>query len=686
MKQAFISEKYGTLTLSVLRDANPRMQITVDLGLPTFPQFSLTLPFPETEALNSNYIFSCGVALLVEQMHIFLNERGFVETVIVGLMESLYLALEQYKVENKEAFEEGDPCEVHEVKFGVSVDFYREVQEHLVSNKQAAPYVNHAKEFELRLKKRQMDKSQETKAKEEAGEIISRFKNNIYKNTPGQLFVTLYDRNGKPAGVARVTNQGLTKFAEEKEAATWKNFVRGEYWLNSDNGHYMDCQTGDYNHESYAQETIICGRWDDIKQALEENYLRLKSMNPDLVARETGVEIEELAEEWREIASVNDPLTNAVAWDFQYTSLWTSLPEQEQNELFNNDYELYRRDIRYFFMKHYNEIRVINNNFEVWKLTSQNMNAITSFILEMAGDRLDNSAELMIEEVSTKRWASVPLGEFLNMKHPGQMWRAHGTVLAGKVAFAEFRAKELEVGDYYTSPENQADTMKVLTKDMKNGFVFLEVEMADGEQKSIRYDANKILYLGRSFAKTGLFNPETFTFSRTQFSNKPLPRGMYKFKMDEEKKTIYQESIQLPPPEPEHRASKTAAENVYMVDEGDGTPQFLNIELESRFGNWHLRVKDSAEAEWIIADIELDSIDRPMTAKGKNSWDLERDLKSKIDWHYIMLKKDLKREIESGHKPKYTYHDLELDNARLIQEMIYEVERHLGPEQPKTRW
>jgi hypothetical protein len=51
-----------------------------------------------------------------------------------------------------------------------------------------------------------------------------------------------------------------------------------------------------------------------------------------------------------------------------------------------------------------------------------------------------------------------------------------------------------------------------------------------------------------------------------------------------------------------------------------------------------------------------------------------------------MLKKDLKREIESGHKPKYTYHDLELDNARLIQEMIYEVERHLGPEQPKTRW
>ena len=99
MKRAFVSEKSGTLTLSVIRDANPRMQIAIDFCLPTMPVLSLELPFPESEAENANHIFNSGLAVLIEQLHAFLSERGFEEDEIIATIERLYQALSLYKEE-----------------------------------------------------------------------------------------------------------------------------------------------------------------------------------------------------------------------------------------------------------------------------------------------------------------------------------------------------------------------------------------------------------------------------------------------------------------------------------------------------------------------------------------------------------------------------------------------------------
>lgn len=634
MKRAFVSEKSGTLTLSVIRDANPRMQIAIDFCLPTMPVLSLELPFPESEAENANHIFNSGLAVLIEQLHAFLSERGFEEDEIIATIERLYQALSLYKeeppaggiprtaaidVDEKErtldrldeiyelvskklhtyrtkfpkplGYKEvekdlvaelgiseelaalispavnlrtstaliapyfkadlekilrspkgkkatmlipvqGEPLEVHEISFPITEGFWNQIQQHEISNKVAADYTNRAMEFELRLQNR----TQDQKAKEDAAAVISRYKNNIYKNSPGQMFVVLYDRNGRPTGTARVTNQGVTKFAD-----SWKNYVRGEYWLNISSGHSIECENGDYTHESYAVECILGDKWDAIIAALEENIERFRAMNPNDVPDIASAEIEELEDEWRQIETASP---EDLGEDLIHTILFDTLPSATQQELFDGDLSLFRKDIRGYFMKHYGEIRVINNNFEVWKLTPSAMGAITDFALEIGGEEMqaDPKTEIMVEEVSTGQWASVPMKHFMTMKQPGQLWRTHGAVVAGLMdgPYAPYPV-DLKHPDerFLDNPRKwiaDKQAMKKISYVSKcRGHRDSDGELAEWCVKS--HDTGKILSSHKTKAeaaahlkqmhifKNSLFNQETFNFGPTLNSNKPTARS-----------------------------------------------------------------------------------------------------------------------------------------------------------------
>ena len=226
MKKAYVSEKTGVITLSVIRDANPSMQISLDLGFT--PIFALDLPFPLDEPNNATRIFSQGIGILVEQLHLFLNDRGFLEAEIVEVVNNIYSTLESYQEtqedDAKEDLDAGGAVEVNEIHFPISDRFIDMVRDQIINNKVASNYVNQAVEFEKRLKDRQSQDDQNSRAKNEARDTINRYKNTVQKTVPGPLYVTLYDRFGKPSGVARVTNQGLTKWAK-KSTITKVSFV-----------------------------------------------------------------------------------------------------------------------------------------------------------------------------------------------------------------------------------------------------------------------------------------------------------------------------------------------------------------------------------------------------------------------------------------------------------------------------
>jgi len=225
MKQAYVSEKFGIVTLSIIRDNRPSMQISIDMGFT--PVFAINLPFPEDEIHNSDIIFNQGIGILLEQIHLFLNDRGFPEDDITAIISTIIGSMDEYReeegsekavAERASDIDEGGQVQFHEIYFPLASSFTKQVQDHIISNKTASEYINRAVEFEKRLKER----DQNQRAKEDAAEIINRYKGTIKKTVPGPLYVTLYDRFGKPSGVARVTNQGVTKWADEKKSAMKK--------------------------------------------------------------------------------------------------------------------------------------------------------------------------------------------------------------------------------------------------------------------------------------------------------------------------------------------------------------------------------------------------------------------------------------------------------------------------------
>jgi hypothetical protein len=127
---------------------------------------------------------------------------------------------------------------------------------------------------------------------------------------------------------------------------------------------------------------------------------------------------------------------------------------------------------------------------------------------------------------------------------------------------------------------------------------------------------------------------------------------------------------------------KEAAE-ILETDQGEGTTRKVTLTLDSKFGSWLVTLEVDPTKDLILGTAEVG--DKNMRVRGKDGREIEQDLKNKIDWHYIMLKKELKKAIDSG-KMGYTYQDLEMDNAKLVQEMLYNIESYLEPEPPKSRW
>ena len=48
-KTAYVAPPLGSLEVTVVRDANPRVLLTLDLGIPNFSVFSMTMPLAEDE-------------------------------------------------------------------------------------------------------------------------------------------------------------------------------------------------------------------------------------------------------------------------------------------------------------------------------------------------------------------------------------------------------------------------------------------------------------------------------------------------------------------------------------------------------------------------------------------------------------------------------------------------------------
>ena len=705
MKKAFVLPEQGVINIYFIRDERPRIQWLIDLGIPRFSVFMLELPIPLDNPGHTQIVFHEGTALILEQIKAFLSETEFGED--AGVIKAMMQAIKQTEID----FYGTELMYGYEILFPLSQQFYDLVHERIVNQKMASEdsgawsklYDDNVsdEEFLERHAGREEDISKsvwrapdtsrrmmvdlgkpvQKRDKQElndARKIIDRYKQTIYKSTPGPLFVILYDRNGLPRGVSRVTNKGLTKWADGSEvpkelldalievfgdggsdqikvaeekpksipkdllkklpeiheispeaeddksnrwnnwaqpngesktvssrlkllrertglelpilgegssrmvvgvnehvaiklainqpgvaqnkaeyqmyervedctiitrifyydtefhwllvervlrsasyedfkaygcygahnfckqvqynpklksltdrkavkslqflceklgvkwwdidresqwglverrgekypvlvdygineevaklhyssklAAGWGSFINGEYWVDGDSANnYAECSgDGDYTHETYAREQILNDKWDQILSAcqrhLQEAHEEEDDNNPG-----------EVEEEWRKLHSMKYGEPDFPMEDVFYTLIWGYVPLEECDAIFNGEYDMFKNEVREFFMRFYNQIRVVDKNFEVWKLTPRNLDTIIDWVFNESGldesDLAQMKDEVYIEQYEGgRKYAGIPIGELLNMKNPGEVWRYQGMTVASKQA------------------------------------------------------------------------------------------------------------------------------------------------------------------------------------------------------------------------------------------------------------
>lgn len=265
MKQAFLLSEQGVCNIYFVRDQNPRIQWLIDLGIPNFSVFMLELPIPEDNPSHVEIIFNEGMALLLDQIKVFLEQHEFGDD--AGVLKAIVKAVRSTDID----YGSTELLYGYEILFPLTTDFYNKVMDRLVRQKVASrdmdisnavhkgPQIGgrYVSDWESRVVKQK-----DQKALQDAKKIIDRYKNTIYKNTPGPLYVVMYDRAGMPRGVSRVTNKGLTKWAADWQA----------YWLQED-GEIIKVPKG-YEHWEVANDLLGMKFKDPILDATREALCR----------------------------------------------------------------------------------------------------------------------------------------------------------------------------------------------------------------------------------------------------------------------------------------------------------------------------------------------------------------------------------------------------------------------------
>ena len=137
-KSAYISPQQGTLELNVIRDANPRVTLSLDLGIPNFTVFSMTLPLVENQPRSMSELMAEAIHVLCDEVANFMLAMDFQQEVIVQTYGTI---LNCYKGMSKEtdtdktqgALTEDDFVKTFTGTFNLPQSFVNETQNRVVT-------------------------------------------------------------------------------------------------------------------------------------------------------------------------------------------------------------------------------------------------------------------------------------------------------------------------------------------------------------------------------------------------------------------------------------------------------------------------------------------------------------------------------------------------------------------------
>src|SRR5271157_4053826 len=137
-KTAYVSPPLGVLEITMIRDANPRVTIALDLGIPNFTVFSMSFPLAEGEPRAMSELIAEAVNVLLDEVATFMLAQEYEEPVIVKMYQTVLSAFRSMSTEadtSKELDPAGqDPTvQIYEGTFDIPMDFINATQRHVVT-------------------------------------------------------------------------------------------------------------------------------------------------------------------------------------------------------------------------------------------------------------------------------------------------------------------------------------------------------------------------------------------------------------------------------------------------------------------------------------------------------------------------------------------------------------------------
>jgi hypothetical protein len=198
-KVAYVSPPHGVLEIVIIRDANPRVTIALDLGIPNFTVFSMNMPLAEGEPQAMSQLIAEAVHVLLDEVSTFMLTMEYDERVIVNIYATVLATFKTMSTESDPSKEQdaigADPTvQIYEGTFDIPMDFINETQQRVVTAKKLERPVK-VRHLELTYSPKQKTKPSDT------ARVIRQYRGRSLRTQPKPMFVVVYDQLGKATGV-----------------------------------------------------------------------------------------------------------------------------------------------------------------------------------------------------------------------------------------------------------------------------------------------------------------------------------------------------------------------------------------------------------------------------------------------------------------------------------------------------
>lgn len=195
MKRAFISPSEGEITVVVTKVPRTEIMLSLALGMPSAPVYSIRIPYDGTDASDVKILYEEGFSALLDEVTAHLFSQGVGHDVLVQLYAQGLAAVAA--LENTPIKDDGTSVML-EVKFPLDQTFVDAINKFVVT---AAP--KNPRQWAINMPSK--------KPLTDAQRMIRERRDRALRNHPGPIFTVVYNIQGKPVGVVELNKNQIRK-------------------------------------------------------------------------------------------------------------------------------------------------------------------------------------------------------------------------------------------------------------------------------------------------------------------------------------------------------------------------------------------------------------------------------------------------------------------------------------------